>query len=136
LAAVAAAIAFVSSPAAFAAVQGGPWDGPCAGGQLQLNTVSADGLSSETVLGLAVFGGYRMQFPQHFVLGDDVFYRYNQAKDHNVPGFVTSNLGTETSRSVFSAFSRCADSLEDAARARSPCRKARGFFMQGISMGQ
>ncbi len=92
--AVTAAFALMSAPAAFAAEQG-PWSGPYAGGQLQLNTVSADGVSSETALGLAIFGGYQMQFSQHFVLGGDVFYQYNQAKDHNVPGFGTANLGTK-----------------------------------------
>ena len=74
VAAVTAAVALVSSPAAFAAGQG-PWNGPYAGGQLQLNTVSADYVSTETGLGLALFGGYQMQFSQHFVLGGDVFYQ-------------------------------------------------------------
>ncbi|MGA7964975.1 MAG: porin family protein [Gammaproteobacteria bacterium] len=93
IAAATAVAALVSSPAAFAAGQG-PWNGAYVGGQLQLNTVSADYVSTENGLGAAIFGGYQMQFSQHFVLGGDVFYQYNQAKDHTYPGG-KANLGTK-----------------------------------------
>jgi len=76
-----AALAFVASPAAFAAGTG-PWSGPYVGGQVQMNTTSADGISSENALGVGIFGGYQMQFSRHFVLGGDIFYNYNQEKTH------------------------------------------------------
>lgn len=94
IAAATAVVALVSAPAAFAADQG-QWTGAYVGGQVQFNTTKADGISSENALGLGVFGGYQMQFSQHFVLGGDVFYNYNQAKDHNVPGFGTANFGSK-----------------------------------------
>lgn len=94
IAAATAVVALVSAPAAFAAGQG-PWSGAYVGGQVQLNTTKADGISSENALGLGIFGGYQMQFSQHFVLGGDVFYNYNQSKDHNVTGFGTASFGSK-----------------------------------------
>ncbi len=94
IAAVTAAMAFAAAPAAFAA-EAGSWNGAYVGGQVQLNTTSADGISSENAFGLGVYGGYQMQLSQHFVLGGDGFYNYNQAKDHTLAGFGTVNFGTE-----------------------------------------
>jgi len=93
--AVTTVVALVSAAAAHAA-DSAQWTGAYAGGQLQLNTVSADGVSSTTGLGAAIFGGYQMQFSDHFLLGGDLFYQYNQAKNHTVAGFSgTANLGTK-----------------------------------------
>lgn len=93
--AVTAAFALVSAPAAFAAEQG-PWSGPYVGGLLQSNTTSADGFSSASALGFGVFGGYQMQFSQHFVFGGDLFYNRNQTADHNVAGFGTISAGFDS----------------------------------------
>lgn len=81
LAAATAALAFAATPAAFAQ---GPWSGAFVGGQIQLNKSSGTQLSSENGLGLGVFGGYQYQFHRHFVLGGDIFYDYNQKKDHTI----------------------------------------------------
>lgn len=93
-AAAVAAAALVSAPAAFAA-QSGPWSGPYVGGQLQMNTTSADGLSSENALGYGIYGGYQVQFSQHFVLGGDAFYNYNQETSHTDAAGNSGKLGTK-----------------------------------------
>jgi len=91
--AAAAALAFVAAPSAFAADMG-PWSGAYAGGQLGLNQVSSDHTSSENALNLGIYGGYQMQFSRHFVFGGDVFYNWNQKKDHAVYNDAGVNVGT------------------------------------------
>lgn len=84
LARLAAAGALALAPAfAFAA---GPWTGPYAGAQVGINSVSADGLSTEQGLTAGVLGGYNFQLANHFVLGGDVFWDWNQSKSHDVNG--------------------------------------------------
>lgn len=94
VAAVAALTAFAAAPSAFAANTTGPWSGAFAGGQLGLNQVSSDHTSSENALNLGIYGGYQMQFARHFVLGGDVFYNWNQKKDHAVYNDAGTHVGT------------------------------------------
>lgn len=98
--AAAAALAFVATPMAFAAEMG-PWSGAYAGGKIGLNQVSSDHTSSENALNLGIYGGYQMQYSRHFVFGGDVFYNWNQKKDHAVYDNAgvhvgTANFGTNT----------------------------------------
>ncbi len=95
-----AAFAFAATPAALAATPG-PWSGPYAGGQIGVNHVKSDHTSSENALNLGIYGGYQMQFARHFVFGGDVFYNWNQKKDHTLydnsgAPVGTGNYGTTT----------------------------------------
>ena len=95
-----AALAFVATPMAFAAGNG-QWSGWYAGGQIGINRVSSDHTSSESALNLGLYGGYQMQYAQHFVFGGDLFYNWNQKKDHAAYNNLgvhsgTVNYGTDT----------------------------------------
>lgn len=90
---IAAAGALVLAPAfAFAA---GPWTGPTVGAQVGADSASADGISTEVGLTAGAFGGYNFQFSDHFVLGADAFWDWNQSKSHNVNG-TTQKVDTGT----------------------------------------
>lgn len=81
---MAAVGALVLAPAfAFAA---GPWTGTFVGAQVGANSASADGLSTEVGLVAGAFGGYNFQMGDHFVLGADAFWNWNQSKSHSVNG--------------------------------------------------
>lgn len=90
---VAAAGALALVPAfAFAA---GSWNGFYAGGQVGVNSTSADnGISSESATDLGAFGGYNFQFSDHFVLGGNAFYEWNQQKSHQFGGLGSADVGT------------------------------------------
>jgi len=104
----AAALTLVAAPMAFAAGTGqwssastGQWSGWYAGGQIGLNRVGSDHSSSESALDIGIYGGYQMQYSQHFVVGGDAFYNWNQKKDHTIYNDMgakvgTANFGTNT----------------------------------------
>ncbi|MGA7966620.1 MAG: porin family protein [Gammaproteobacteria bacterium] len=96
LARIAAAGVLVLAPVfAFAA---GPWTGMYVGIQAGINSVSADGLSTEQGMTAGAFGGYNFQLADHFVLGGDAFWDWNQSKSHNVNG---SNRKVDTGTNVY-----------------------------------
>ncbi|MGH8273528.1 MAG: porin family protein [Gammaproteobacteria bacterium] len=70
-------------PAAAFALVPGQWTGPYVGIQAGLNRTSVDGFSSANAFTVGIHVGYDAQLSEHFVVGGDVFYEWNQNKDHS-----------------------------------------------------
>ncbi len=104
---VASAALLLAPVAAFAAMPG-PWTGPYVGVQAGLNRTSLSdfklpggataSVSTENAFTLGLRAGYNVQLSDHFAIGGDVFYEWNQDKDHQVctPGFgcPNTNMGS------------------------------------------
>jgi len=61
----------------------GIWNGFYAGGQIGINYVQSDGTSHADGFTYGVLGGYDYQLlQQHIVIGGDIFYEDNLAKNH------------------------------------------------------
>jgi len=82
------------------ALAAGGWTGPYAGVQVGINSASMDRLSTEQGLTAGVYGGYNYQFTEHFVLGADAFWNWNQSKSHTVNG---TSLQIDTGTNVYGA---------------------------------
>lgn len=83
---LAPALAFAAPPA--------DWTGAQVGAQVGWTQTNVDGFSSENALSLGVQGGYNFQFNRHIVVGGDVFYNWNQKKDHSFAGGGSANFGS------------------------------------------
>lgn len=85
----------VLTPAMALAAMPGEWTGPYVGGQVGWTQTKTDHFSSENALNLGVLGGYTAQLSEHLTVGGDVFYQWNQQKDHSFsPGPGTSHFGS------------------------------------------
>ncbi len=72
------------------------WTGAYVGGQVGWTQTKVDYFSSENALNLGAFGGYNYQFAQHVAVGGDIFYEWNEKKDHKFSGGLgTSNFGSD-----------------------------------------
>ena len=74
----------IMMPAVALAASPSDWTGAYVGGQVGWTQTRVDGLSSENALNLGAFGGYNFQVSDHFVVGGDVFYGWNQQKSHTI----------------------------------------------------
>ncbi len=71
------------------------WTGAQVGAQVGWTKTSLDGFSSENALSLGVQGGYNYQLNRHVVVGGDLFYEWNQKKDHTFALFNSkTNFGS------------------------------------------
>ncbi|MGH8224987.1 MAG: porin family protein [Gammaproteobacteria bacterium] len=89
--------ALLLAPAAAFAVIPGQWTGPFVGGQVGVNFNSSDTTSSERAFTANIFGGYELQLSDHFTVGGDLFYEWNNKKDHTIKnclGPCTVNYGS------------------------------------------
>lgn len=66
------------------------WTGPFVGAQVGIDSVSADGISTEQGLSAGAIAGYKYQLMQHFTLGADAFWTWNQSKSHTITGTAVS----------------------------------------------
>ena len=73
-------------PIAAVAASASEWTGPYAGGQIGWTQTRVDGFSSENALHLGALGGYNFQVSEHFVVGGDIFYEWNEEKRHKFGG--------------------------------------------------
>lgn len=94
---VATAALLLVPAGAFAAIPG-TWTGPYVGVQAGWNKSSLNDFSSESAFTSGLRAGYNVQLSDHFVVGGDVFYEWNQDKDHQTcfPGLpcASVNLGS------------------------------------------
>lgn len=75
------------------------WTGPYAGVQAGFVHTSLDSFDSATGLTVGGFGGYNYLVTPQFVVGGDVFFDWNQKRDHDISigGFSGSaSVGTNT----------------------------------------
>lgn len=90
--------AILFAPAAAFAVVPGQWTGPYVGIQAGLNRTDLDNFSSENAFTAGIRTGYDVQLSDHFLAGGDVFYEWNQDKDHQTciagAGCAGVNLGS------------------------------------------
>jgi outer membrane immunogenic protein len=70
------------------------WTGLYLGVQGGANNVTLDNFDSATGFTAAAFGGYDFTLAQHFVLGGDLFYEWNQQKSHDFNFGGTADIGT------------------------------------------
>lgn len=87
-------VALLLCPAAAPAAGPHRWGGVYAGVQLGANNTALDNFESATGLTLAGYAGYMYPFMQHFVLGGDVFYEWNQQRTHNLNFGGSAKFGT------------------------------------------
>lgn len=88
-----AALCIFAAVPALALAQGATWTGAYVGGQVGVNNSSSDNFSTENAFDLGVLGGYNFQLSDHFALGGDAFYEWNQNKTHTA-GVQSGELGT------------------------------------------
>lgn len=71
-------------PAVAFAAPAGNWTGPHIGVLLGANSASSDATSTETAFTASFMAGYDFQLANHFVLGVDGFYEWNNDKTHDI----------------------------------------------------
>jgi len=83
-------------PAMVLAATPSEWTGAYVGGQMGWTQTKVDAFSSENALNLGVLGGYNFQLTEHVVVGGDLFYTWNQKKDHTFSGGpAKANFGSD-----------------------------------------
>ncbi|MGH8273858.1 MAG: porin family protein [Gammaproteobacteria bacterium] len=91
--------ALLLAPAAAFALVPGQWTGPYVGVQAGVNRTNLDQFSSENAFTAGIRAGYDAQISDHFVVGGDVFYEWNQDTNHQTciagAGCASVNLGSK-----------------------------------------
>lgn len=90
------AAVLMMAPAFTLAATPSEWTGAYVGGQIGWTQTKVDLFSSENALNLGIFAGYNYQFAEHVAVGGDVFYDWNENKDHTFRGGVgISHFGSD-----------------------------------------